>query len=327
MTRRPARPVHRAGAAFIPGSYLKALDDSGITTKDIGFPMARWDVQERLTLMDENDIQTEVLSLSSPGLRYWKGSAAARLAASLNTELAGIVRDNPARFGGFAIRPLPDIDACLKEIAHAFDELGLDGIVVMTNYDGVYLGHPKFAPVFDELNRRKAVVFVHPTEGPSNDILVQGYPAPAFEYPAETTRMVVSLIDSDTVTRCPDVRFIASHGGGTLPLIQPRLAVLMPWKRKEDPEEGARRVNHAIDSLFFDTAIVSYPASLAALQAIHSTSRMLTGYDLPLFPASKIKVSLNNLYHFAGYSDEDRALIISGNARHLLPRVAAATAG
>ena len=309
---------------FIPDSYLKALAHIGITTKEIGFPMARWDVGERLALMDANDIQTEVLSLSSPGLRYWTGPAAAELATALNTELAGIVRDHPARFGGFAILPLPDIDACLAEIAHASDELKLDGFVVMTNYAGVYLGDPRFAPVLDELNRRKAVVFVHPTEGPANDIVVQGYPAPAFEYPAETTRMVVSLIDSDTVRRCPDIRFIASHGGGTLPLIQPRLAVLMPWKRKEDPEAGAQRVNQAIDSLFFDTAIVSYPASLAALQALHSVSKMLTGYDLPFFPADKIKVSVDNLQAFPGYSEAERRQIISGNALELLPRVAAA---
>ncbi len=309
---------------FIPDSYLKALDDIGVTAEDVGFPMARWDVQERLALMDENDIQTEVLSLSSPGLRFWKGGEAARLAASLNEELADIVRNRPARFGGFAILPLPDVDACLVEIAHAFDELKLDGVVVMTNYDGVYLGDPRFAPVLDELNRRKSVVFVHPTEGPSNDILVQGYPAPAFEYPADTTRMVVSLIDSDTITRCPNIKFIASHGGGTLPFIQPRLAVLMPWKKKEDPEEGARRVNHAINSLYFDTAIVSYPASLAALRATHSTSKMLTGYDLPFFPSDKIALSLNNLRQFGGFSDDDRNLIISGNALELLPRVAAA---
>ena len=303
---------------FIPESYLAALADVGITTKEIGFPMARWDVQERIDLMDQNGLQTEMLSLSSPGLRYWTGPAAARLGSSLNAELAGIVRDRPARFGGFGILPLPDVDASLAEIAHIYDELKLDGIVVMTNYQGVYLG------VMDELNRRKAVVFVHPTEGPCNDIVVQGYPAPAFEYPAETTRMVVSLIDSDTVTRCPDVRFIASHGGGTLPLIQPRLAVLMPWKTKEDPEEGARRVNRAIDSLYFDTAIVSYPASLAALRSIHSTSKMLTGYDLPFFPADKIKVSLDNLHQFAGYSDADRTMILATNALRLLPRVAAA---
>ena len=307
---------------FIPDTYLTALADKGITAEKIGFPMARWEVRERLAVMDGNDIQTEMLSLSSPGLRYWPGPEAARLARVLNDELAGIVRDRPTRFGALATLPLPDVDASLSEIAYALDELGMDGVAVMTNYDGVFLGDRAFAPVFDELDRRRAVVFVHPTEGPSNDILTQGYPAPAFEYPAESTRMVVSLIDTDTVARCPDVRIIVSHGGGTLPLIQPRLAVLLPWKRKEDPEEGARRVNHAIDSLYFDTAIVSYPASLAALRAMHDTSHLLTGYDLPFFPAEKIAVSRHNLEAFDGYTAAEREMIVSGNALGLFPRLA-----
>ena len=307
---------------FIPDTYLAALAEKGITEREIGFPMARWDVQERLAVMDGNDIQTEMLSLSSPGLRYWPGAEAARLARVLNDELAGIVRDRPSRFGALATLPLPDVDASLAEIAYALDELGMDGVAVMTNYDGVFLGDPALAPVFDELNRHRAVVFVHPTEGPSNDVLTQGYPAPAFEYPAESTRMVVSLIDTDTVARCPDVRIIVSHGGGTLPLIQPRLAVLLPWKRKEDPEEGARRVNRAIDSLYFDTAIASYPAFLAALRAMHDTSRLLTGYDLPFFPTARIAESRRNLEAFDGYTAAERAMIASGNALNLFPRLA-----
>ena len=307
---------------FIPDTYLAALAEKGITEREIGFPMARWDVEERLAVMDGNDIQTEMLSLSSPGLRYWSGPEAARLARVLNDELAGIVRDRPSRFGALATLPLPDVDASLAEIAYALDDLGMDGVAVMTNYDGVFLGDHAFAPVFDELNRRRAVVFVHPTEGPSNDVLTQGYPAPAFEYPAESTRMVVSLIDTDMVARCPDVRIIVSHGGGTLPLIQPRLAVLLPWKRKEDPEEGAYRVNRVIDSLYFDTAIVSYPASLAALRAMHDTSRLLTGYDLPFFPTAKIAEARRNLEAFGGYTAAERAMIDSGNALNLFLRLA-----
>ena len=309
---------------FIPDSYLSELDSIGITTKEIGFPMARWVESERLELMDRNDIQTEVLSLSSPALRYFTGPKAASVGRSLNEELKGIVDGHPTRFGGFAILPLPDVDASLKEIEYTFDQLKLDGVAVMTNYDGIFLGNPKFAPVLDELNRRKAVMFVHPTEGPSNDILVQGYPAPAFEYPAESTRMVVSLIDSDTITRCPALKIIVSHGGGTLALIKPRLAVLLPWKRKEDPQAGAERVNAAIDSLYFDTAIVNYPASLAAIHAMHDVSKILTGYDLPFFPAPEIATSLKNLEAFPGYSAADRDMILSGNALTLIPRLAAA---
>ena len=309
---------------FIPDSYLKALDAIGVTTKDIGFPMPRWDVGERLELMDRNDIQTEVLSLSSPAVRYWHGREAADVARMLNEELAGIVRERPTRFGGFAILPLPDVDAALAAIAHGLDELRLDGVAVMTNYDGVYLGDPRFAPVLDELNRRGAVVFVHPTEGPSNDILVQGYPAPAFEYPAETTRMIVSLIDSDTMARCPDVKIICSHGGGTVPFMQPRLAVLLPWKKHEDKEAGAKRVNDAIGALYYDTAIVSYPASLAAIRQTHDVGKLLTGYDLPFFPGDRIPIARDNLAAFEGYSAAEREAITAGNALKLLPRLARA---
>ena len=307
---------------FIPKSYLSALDAIGITSKEIGFPMAPWDVSERLALMDANDIQTEVLSLSSPGIRYWQGTEAATLTRKLNDELADIVRERPTRFGGLATLPLPDIDASLAEIEYAFDTLKADGVVLMTNYDGVYLGNPVFAPVLDELNRRGAVIFVHPTEAPSNDIVTQGYPAPAFEYPADTTRMVVSLIDSDTMRRCPKLKIVASHGGGTIPFIQPRLAVLLPWKRHEDPAEGAARVNEAIAALYYDTAIVSYPASLQAISMTHDVSKIVVGFDLPFFPPDEIGASMRTLAAFDGYSDVDRTKIRSGNALNLFPRLA-----
>ena len=106
----------------IPDTYLTALADKGVSAKEIGFPMARWDVQERLAVMDGNDIQTEMLSLSSPGMRYWSGQEAARLTRVLNDELAEIVRQNPSRFGALATLPLSDVDAALAEIAYARDE-------------------------------------------------------------------------------------------------------------------------------------------------------------------------------------------------------------
>ena len=307
---------------FIPSTYLKALEKIGVTSGDIGFPMEPWDVNKRLELMEANDIRTEMLSLSSPGVRYWHGQEAADLSRRLNEELAEIVRSRPARFGALATLPLPHVDAALAEIAHVFDVLGADGVVAMTNYDGVYLGNPRFAPVLDELNRRGAVLFVHPTEAPANDVVTQGYPALAFEYPADTTRMIVSLIDSDTVTRCPDLKIVVSHGGGTVPFLQPRLAALLPWKRHENPAEGAARVNAAIESLYYDTAIVSYPASLAAISLTHHVSRVVTGFDLPFFPPAEVPASIQTLAAFDGYSDAEREMVRSGNALRLFPRLA-----
>ena len=308
---------------FIPATYLNALEKIGVTSNDIGFALEPWDVGKRLDVMDANDIGTEMLSLSSPGVRYWRGQEAADLSRKLNEELAEIVQARPARFGALATLPLPDVDAALAEIAYALDTLGADGFVAMTNYDGVYLGNPRFAPVLDELNRRGAVLFVHPTEAPANDIVTQGYPAPAFEYPADTTRMIVSLIDSDTVARCPDLKIIVSHGGGTVPFLQPRLVALLPWKTHEDPAKAEKRINAAIASLYYDTAIVTYPASLAAISMTHDVSRVVTGFDLPYFPAAQISASTRTLAAFDGYSDADRELIRSGNALWLFPRLAA----
>ena len=191
---------------LISKAYLEALDRAGITSEKIGFPMQVWDVKTRLSEMDEFGVQAQVLSVSSPGLRFWNGEEAAKLARTLNEELAGIVREHPTRFGAYATVPLPDVTAALKEIIYCLDELKMDGVCLMTNYDGHYPGDPAFAAVMDELNRRKAVVFIHPTESVCIDQLNLGYPAPMIEYPFESTRMVLSLLDTDTITRCPESR-------------------------------------------------------------------------------------------------------------------------
>ncbi|WP_181408143.1 amidohydrolase family protein [Pararhizobium mangrovi] len=307
---------------FIPQTYLNALADIGVTEKQVGFPLQPWDIDARLAVMDRQGIDTEVISLSSPSMRFWHGDDARMLTRKLNEELAAIVRDRPARFGGFATLPLPDVDGALAEIGYAFDELGLDGAVLMTNYGGTYLGNAKFAPVLDELNRRGAVLFVHPTEPPESEILTQGFPAPAFEYPADTTRTVASLIDGDTAKRCPGLKIIVSHGGGTIPFLKDRLELLLPWKWDGDPQDGAERVTSTLDSLYYDLAIVGFPASLAAIEKTHDVSRLLTGYDLPFVPEKALEAGRKNIEAFGGFSDDDRTKISFANAQTLFPRLA-----
>ena len=307
---------------FIPDTYRQALDKAGIGFKDIGFPLPPWSVSSRLAEMDQYGVQADILSLSSPGLRFWHGQEAVDLGRRLNEELAAIVRAHPARFGGYITLPLPNVEASLEEIAYGFDVLKLDGVVLMTNYDGVYLGDPKFALVMDELHRRKAVVFVHPTEVPANDALNLGYPAPMIEYPFDSTRMVVSLLDTDTITRCPDIRFIVSHGGGTLPFLGPRLGELFSWKRHLDPVETAHKVKTQIASLYFDLAIVAYPAALLSIQATLDASRLLMGFDQPFLTAEKIGPAKKGIADFEGFSAREHARIDAGNALDLFPRLA-----
>ncbi len=287
---------------FIPETYLKAIKDAGIPQTEIGFPLAPWSAKERLAQMDEYGIQAGVLSLSSPGLRFWKGQQAVDLGRKLNDELAGIMEHDPTRFGGYGTLPLPNVEASLQEISYCLDTLKMDGIVLMSNYDGTYLGAPEFVPVMDELNRRRAVVFVHPTEAPGNDQVNFGYPAPMVEYPAETTRMVVNLLDTDTITRCPDIRFIVSHGGGNLSILTPRIQELFPWKKHLDPAATAKKLKEQIDSLYYDMAIVAYPAPLLAINESHPKSRLMMGFDGPFMPAREIGPAKKTIADFKGFS-------------------------
>ncbi len=312
---------------FIPQSYIDALARAGVSAAEVGFPLQPWNVQERLEVQAKNGIATEMISLSSPGLRYFPGGQAVRLCHGFNDELAELVRAHPRQFGGLATLPLPDVDASLAEIARAYDELKLDGIILMTNYDGLYPGDPKFAPVLEELDRRGAVVFLHPTEAVGNAHLTFGYPAPMVEYPAETTRTVVNLLDTETITRFPRIRWIVSHGGGTLPLLLDRLEHLFPWKRHLDPQEAAKKVAEQVASIYWDLAIVCYEAPLRAIQAAHPASRLLMAFDLPYYPVDQIAVAKGNLERFRGFSDGEKQAIDFGTAHALFPRVAGANAG
>lgn len=306
----------------MPETYRKAVKDAGVTEKDIGFPLFPWTVESRLADMDRYGVQAEVLSLSSPGLRFWHGQQAIDLGRQLNDELADIMRDHPTRFGGFTTIPLPDVDAALAEIAYGFDVLGMDGVVLMTNYEGHYLGDPLFAPVMDELNRRKAVVFVHPTESPCIEKLNFGYPAPMIEYPFDSTRMVISLLDTDTLTRCPDIRFIVSHGGGTLPMLGPRIGELFSWKRHLDPEATTQKLKEQIATLYFDLAIVCYPSALAAIKESHDPAKLMMGFDAPFLPAESIAKFKHSFGEFPGFTEGQRAEIDAGTAYKLFPRLA-----
>ena len=186
--------------------------------------LMEWTPQKSIEDMDKGGVATSILSISEPNVWFGDNAKARALARECNEYGARVVADHKGRFGFFAALPLPDVDGALREIAYAMDTLKADGICMMTSHGGKYPGDPAFVPVMNELNRRKAVVYSHPFRAECcQNLLPQGRGLGG-ELPHDTTVAITSVLYSATVVRCPDIRFIWSHGGGTVPYITSRLS-------------------------------------------------------------------------------------------------------
>jgi predicted TIM-barrel fold metal-dependent hydrolase len=208
----------------IPGFYWEASNEDGNAAGGITPP--RWSLEGAIAYLDEAGIDAAVASISTPGVHFGDDAAARRLARRLNEYLAEIKRNRPDRFGAFAILPLPDVDGALEQIDYAFDVLELDGVSMLTNAGGSYLGSSRFDPVFAQLQRRAAVVFVHPTASPDPIAHTLGLPDALLDYPADTSRAVAKLHYSNTFARTPDVKYVFAHAGGTIPFVASRFAIV-----------------------------------------------------------------------------------------------------
>ena len=302
----------------LPEFYIEAQKSAGITsTAYRGFP--EWTPQHTLDVMDTESIATSILSFTSPGIWYGDIAQTKDLAQQCNDYLAGLAADRPDRFGGFAFLPLPDIDAAITEAARALDELNLDGITLLTSIDDKYIGHPDFEPLYAELNRRKAVVFIHPCYPPGTEADGWDIPRMLIDYPFETTRVAVNLILQGVVQRYPDIRFILSHSGGTLPFLAHRISIFdhdMPFR--ENYPEGAMTY---FRKFWFDTALSGHAVPLAGLTGIADTSRILFGTDYPYISTDKVTAESHGFDSWDGFTDAERAAVNRGNAEVLFPRL------
>ncbi len=312
-------------AHYLPAPYRRALAEAGLTKLDGGIPVPEWSADAHLALMTQYGISTSLLSVSSPGLHFLDSAKAVRMAREVNEAGAALSREHPGKFGFFASLPLPDIDAALAEIAFAFDHLGADGICLETNIKGMYLGAPAFAPIFDALEQRKAVVFLHPTSPQCLEQIGMGFPAPLLEFPFDTARSAVSLIFSGALRRRPHLRVILSHGGGALPALVARIAMVAQTPLASPrPEGGAVEVLEEVRRLYFDLALSATPTTLNTLLQITSLSHILFGTDYPFAPPPAIKV--NTAFYdklMDGLTPDQRRMIDYGNAAELFPRIAA----
>ena len=264
-------------AHFVTGDYVAAARAAGVEHPD-GMPgWASWSVEEHLRLMDTCGISRSILSVSSPGTHFGDDHAARVLSRQVNEFAARTVRDHPGRFGHFAALPLPDVEGALQALSYALDELGSDGVVMETNQGGMYLGDARLAPVYEELDRRSAVIFVHPTSPPCATRVSLGRPRPMLEFIFDSTRAVSDLIFTGTLARYPGIEWVFTHGGGTLPLTAGRLEVFRAAMYRRGPDEPS--VPEQIAALWFDMAGTPFPHQVPALAAAFGTERLLYGSD------------------------------------------------
>jgi 6-methylsalicylate decarboxylase len=301
---------------FYPPAYLKRQMDWEGARKIPPFAgVPDWTPAKAIEQMDKHGISTAVLSLAStPGLWFDDGAeAASKTALMCQDYAADMRRGHPGRFGVFAPLSMMDIDATLKEIEHAFDVIKADGINLQTNYGDKWLGNAVYKPVLEELNRRKAIVYVHPLVAACcSQLSVGAFPA-VIEVPHDTTRTVTSLLLSGSFARYRDIKWLFSHAGGTIPMMAGRIDSFYGARPnlKEFAPEG---IAGELRRLHYDTANATSAPAMAALMKLVPASQITYGSDYPYFPLDQIK-SLQGL----GLTPAELAEIGSGTAMRLLP--------
>jgi 6-methylsalicylate decarboxylase len=291
-----------------------------------------WSIPSALEMMDRQGIAVAVLSMA-----FWSGlvagpgdvAAARRLARSSNEGAAEAVRGHPDRFGGFACLPLPDVDGALAEIGYGLGTLGLDGVVLLTNAGGVYLGDSRLDPVFDELDRRRAVVFVHPAVPACAGSTSLGYAPSLIEFVFGTTRAVTRLVLGGTLERCPDPRLIVAHAGGTIPFLAGRIGLIgsrfVPGAADRAPA-GARA---DFRRLSCELAMSASPQAVASVLQLAGPERILFGSDYPALSEEDVHSLIQALAGNPLLNGGGLEMIQRRNALRLFPRPgqARATAG
>jgi predicted TIM-barrel fold metal-dependent hydrolase len=300
-------------AHFVPDAYRDAAVRAGHGEPD-GMPrLPPWTAEDHLAVMDRAGIATALLSISSPGVHFGDDKGARELARTVNDEGHRLVAAHPGRFGHLASLPVPDIDGAIDEIRYCYDELDIDGVTLLTNVGGAYLGDPALEPVFDELDHRNARVFLHPTSPVCWQQTSFGRPRPMLEFLFDTTRAVVNLVLNGTIARHPNIEIIGPHAGATLPAIADRVAMFALVLQDVD---DAADVLHDLAGLHYDLAGFPMPRQLDALLALTTLEHLHYGSDYPFTPEGVVSMTAEQL---------DRAGItnaLAANTRRLFAAIA-----
>ena len=320
-TRTPLVDVH---AHFLTDHYVQAARDAGHLHPD-GMPgWPTWNAAQHLELMDQWGIATSILSISSPGVSFGDPTATRALARHVNDTAAEIRRAHPDRFGHFASLPLPDVDAALEELEYAIDQLGSDGVATESNVDGIYLGDPRYEPLLAELDRRLTPVFVHPTSPPNYQATSLGRPRPMLEFIFDTTRTVSDLAFNGRLQRYPNIPWIFTHGGGTLPLLTQRMELfrgVFGIGSTTDATDPVGPIPEQVGRLWFDMAGTPFPYQVPALTTAFGSERLLYGSDYCWTPAAGTTSQVDSVDAATQPDGDTWRALTTRNAQRLLPRL------
>ena len=271
-----------------------------------------WSEQRALERMDEAGVATAIVSISAPGVWFGDVTQGRRLSRETSLYAAQLRQRHPKRFGFFAALPLPDIEGSLRELEYAFDQLHANGVVLMTSYGDRWLGDPSFDPVMQELDRRGAVVYVHPGSPACCSQLMSYVPPFLTEFTQDTNRTITSLMFSGQLVRRRAIRFIFSHAGGTIPMLAGRISQLstsVPQLAAAVPDG----VEAELRRLYYEVANSANRPAIAALLSLVPATQVMFGSDFPLVPIAATQAKLAAL----GLSESDLAALARGTATKL----------
>ncbi|MDO5536504.1 MAG: amidohydrolase family protein [Desulfovibrionaceae bacterium] len=300
----------------IPRVWREAAERAGIAMV-AGRALPDWTPELSLALMDRIGTAKTILSLSAPGVHLGTREEAAALARACNTEIAEACRASGGRLGQWAVLPMPFAEESAAEAEYALDHLGAAGVVLLGSTDGVFLGDPSLEPLMDELDRRGAIVFVHPNMHPTSQTILPHIPGYFVEFLCDTTRAAMNMIFTGCIERHPRIRFILAHAGGFIPYISWRLASADHAPQAADL--FPKGVAEYLRAYYYDTALSVAPATLNLLRDFAGAGHMLFGCDYPFAPMPVIEREVRDFHATVDtWSEEDRLAVTSGTAAGLL---------
>jgi len=301
---------------ILPDFFWQATENSNAPIG--GLAPLRWSKETAISFMDDAGINGAIVSLSTPGVHTGDASKARALARRCNEFSAELVRSRPDRFGGFACLPLPVVDGSLEELSYALDILRLDGFVLFTNSNSVYLGDATLEPIFEELERRKTVVYVHPNPSPDAVAHSLGLPDNLLDFPTDTNRAVAQMHYTNRFARTPNVKYIFSHAGGSIPYLAARFAIIDEMGFIPGGEQRGTAAD-MFRRIYWDTALAASDPVLRMLRDVAGMNQVLYGTDFPYLRRDLAVSTKQRIVQSSELNDTEKQGILAGNALRLFP--------